>query len=188
MKPFIRFKTSGGLDKRALTLLADYGSANVSNATKLTDGVLVVHSQTALAFVGAGYAERVEEGIEITPAGCERAEQFNESSPARKRRKMREDLEAQKAGKWKPTPAGYSATAQGAEADARQDLAHAQYLVACAHDQINYTRRMIGLAREWGNPSEVRDWGADLAEAELELKAAIRKRDVLLRHQAKRAA
>jgi hypothetical protein len=183
---FIRFRTSGGIDKKALTLLAEHGTARVSNTTKVIDGELRIHSQTALAFAAAGYVEKTEDGIAITDDGRDRAAQFNESRAERKRRKMREDLAAQASGKWKPTPAGYSATAQSAEAEARHDIADARYHVAVAHDRINHAKRMIRLAKEWGKPSEVEDWEAELADAEADLERKIQTRDMLIRTHEKR--
>lgn len=187
MKTFVKFKTTRNLDKRGLTLLAEHGTARVSNTTKVKGGELAIHSATALSLVGAGYAEQVEGGIEITDAGRDRADQFNESPAARKRRGAQDALEAQASGKWKPTPAGYSARAQDDLYWAEREWGEVKFLVAQAHEQVNRVRRMIKLSKLWGDAEDVRSWEADLAEAEQQLEHAIRDRDALARQQ-KRAA
>lgn len=163
--------------RKALELLAEHGTAAVSNKTRIADAGLSIHATLALALVRERLAAHVESRVAITDAGMRRAAQFQETPAQRRQRKASEALEAQASGDWVPAPAGAAAAADRAAADDRHHRAALVGEVNSHREEARFEREMADAARAWGAPEEAErylrwaeehDTAAATAQAELD--------------------
>lgn len=178
-RTFVRTRWASDLSddaRQALRELSEVEQATVSGeATGTTDGVLNIHSATALSFVRKGYAKLTDDDhVQATEEGLIKIGKVHLSRSRRRRMKEAESLDTQASGKWRPVPAGYSAAAERNAKDAKRFWAQAVEGVEAAKQHLAWTRWMLKLTESWGDADdgELDACREDIEAAEVRLAQA----------------